>query len=345
MGIAEYCGAAVSDPALVINTLRGLNNKFSQAIAVLSTMNPPPTFLYTKSYLLQEEHRIRHSQQMEAQTALIAAATTTTPPKNVAASQSASQPPAAGNTDHRKKRKSSDGRNRSNNSGSGHGAPTGGHLAQWACTPNPWQGVVQAWPMNAWRPSVLGSRPGVHLPTAAPTSAPPPDAAFYAGHSAQLPAGIYSALNNMSLNNSGGGGNTDWFLDTGATAHMGANAGILTSPSLATVPRHIVVGNGQSLPATCTGHTSIPTSSSSLQLQNILIAPQLVKNLISVRALTRDNSVSVEFDPWGFSIKDLRTRTVLLRCDSSGDLYPLRHSITTSAPSPTALHASHDSAL
>jgi hypothetical protein len=59
------CGAAVSDPALVINTLRGLNNKFSQAIAVLSTKSLPPTFLYTKSYLLQEEHRIRHSHQME----------------------------------------------------------------------------------------------------------------------------------------------------------------------------------------------------------------------------------------------------------------------------------------
>ena len=55
------CGATVSDPTLVINTLRGLNNKFSQAIAVLSTMTPPPTFLYTKSYLLQEENRIKHS--------------------------------------------------------------------------------------------------------------------------------------------------------------------------------------------------------------------------------------------------------------------------------------------
>jgi hypothetical protein len=35
------CGAAVSDTALVINTLRGLNNKFNQAIAVLTTMTPP----------------------------------------------------------------------------------------------------------------------------------------------------------------------------------------------------------------------------------------------------------------------------------------------------------------
>jgi hypothetical protein len=54
------CGAAVSDLALVINTLRGLNNKFNQAITVLSTMTPPPMFLYTRSYLVQEENRIRH---------------------------------------------------------------------------------------------------------------------------------------------------------------------------------------------------------------------------------------------------------------------------------------------
>ncbi|KAF8723025.1 hypothetical protein HU200_022172 [Digitaria exilis] len=34
-------------------------------------------------------------------------------------------------------------------------------------------------------------------------------------------------------------------------------------------------------------------------------------------------SLSVEFDPNGFSIKDLPTRTVKLRCESSGDLYPV----------------------
>jgi hypothetical protein len=74
MFVSEYCGrlkrlantlydygAAVSDLALVINTLRGLNNKFNQAITVLSTMTPPPMFLYTRSYLVQEENRIRHS--------------------------------------------------------------------------------------------------------------------------------------------------------------------------------------------------------------------------------------------------------------------------------------------
>lgn len=64
-----------------------------------------------------------------------------------------------------------------------------------------------------------------------------------------------------------------------------------------------------------------------------------------MRALTRDNNVSVEFDPWGFSIKDLRTRMALLRCDSSRELYPLRQAPVTSPPSASALLASHASTL
>ena len=113
------CGAAVSDPALVINTLRGLNNKFSQAIAVLSTMTPPPTFLYTKSYLLQEENRIKHSLQMEAQMALLTAWDTTLStaiPKSTLAPPPPSPAPtstvlSSGGGDCRKKHKV-DNRNR-----------------------------------------------------------------------------------------------------------------------------------------------------------------------------------------------------------------------------------------
>ena len=100
------------------------------------------------------------------------------------------------------------------------------------------------------------------------------------------------ALNGMSLNTPSGGG-SDWFLDTGATSHMASHPSILSSCTSSTIPRHIVVGNGSHLTASCTGNSIIPTTSSSLRLNNILIAPQLVKNLISVRALTRDNYVSV----------------------------------------------------
>jgi hypothetical protein len=62
--------------------------------------------------------------------------------------------------------------------------------------------------------------------------------------------------------------------------------------------------------------------SSPFPLQNVLISPDIVKNLIYVRKFTRHNYVSIEFDLFGFSVKDLATKTLLLRSNSDGDLYP-----------------------
>nr|GEU98561.1 hypothetical protein [Tanacetum cinerariifolium] len=40
----------------------------------------------------------------------------------------------------------------------------------------------------------------------------------------------------------------------------------------------------------------------------------------------RNNSYTIEFEAFGFSVKDFLTRRVLLRCDSTGDLYPVTKS-------------------
>jgi hypothetical protein len=55
-------------------------------------------------------------------------------------------------------------------------------------------------------------------------------------------------------------------------------------------------------------------------------------NLLFVRRFTTDNSCSIEFDPSGFSVKDLATRTPLARCDSLG------HSTRSGPPLPARLH-------
>ena len=97
---------------------------------------------------------------------------------------------------------------------------------------------------------------------------------------------------------------SNWFLDTGATAHMTSNAGNLVQPRPFLFSTFVTVGNGAQLPVTHTGSLAIPTSSRPLYLNNVLVTPSLVKNLISVKQFTHDNNVSVEFDPAGFSIKD-----------------------------------------
>ncbi|GKC16109.1 hypothetical protein Tco_1012891, partial [Tanacetum coccineum] len=52
----------------------------------------------------------------------------------------------------------------------------------------------------------------------------------------------------------------------------------------------------------------------------------------AVRQFTRGNDVSVEFDAYGFSVKDYQTGRLLLRCDSTGDLYPVTQQPSSQTP-------------
>jgi hypothetical protein len=131
-------------------------------------------------------------------------------------------------------------------------------------------------------------------------------------------------------------------FDSGASSQIASNSGMVTLSPSSSVPSSIVVGNGAILPLVGTGYSTIPGP---FHLNNVLIAPDIIKNLLSVRKFTTDNSVSIEFDPFGVSVKDLRTRNTLLRCDSSGPLYTLHLPSSPSAPcalvatpSPTTWH-------
>lgn len=125
-----------------------------------------------------------------------------------------------------------------------------------------------------------------------------------------------------------------WYMDSGASNHLTSDPGNITIPHTvsSSSPSSIVVGNGSLIPITSVGSTSIPTAHGPFSLNHVLVTPQIIKNLISVRRFTIDNNCSVEFDPFGLSVKDLRTKTVIAKCNSSSDLYPL-------LPSPPRPHA------
>ena len=130
-------------------------------------------------------------------------------------------------------------------------------------------------------------------------------------------AGLIAALNQLSVQSP-----SPWVLDTGATSHMSSTDGILVT-RLPNSHTFITVGNGHTIPVICRGTSFLPIGTTKFDLKNILVAPSLVRNLLSVRQFTRDNNCSIEFDEFGFSVKDLRTRRVILRCNSRGDLYTL----------------------
>ena len=71
-----------------------------------------------------------------------------------------------------------------------------------------------------------------------------------------------------------------------------------------------MVGDGSCLPVTAVG--------SAPRLPHVLVAPQMVHNLISIRQFTADNSCSIEFDSSGLTVKDSASRRPLLKCDSLG---------------------------
>nr|GEW86225.1 ribonuclease H-like domain-containing protein [Tanacetum cinerariifolium] len=138
------------------------------------------------------------------------------------------------------------------------------------------------------------------------------------------------ALNAMTIQDYGDSG---WYMDTGATSHLTSNTGKLTTISNNRNISSILVGNGNSILVINSSHIMLPNPNRPLHLHNVLVTPSIIKNLIYVHQFTHDNACSIEFDPFGFSVKDLWTRHLLIRCNSTGDLYPVLPSIS----SPTAL--------
>nr|GEZ50548.1 ribonuclease H-like domain-containing protein [Tanacetum cinerariifolium]GEZ50630.1 ribonuclease H-like domain-containing protein [Tanacetum cinerariifolium] len=114
-----------------------------------------------------------------------------------------------------------------------------------------------------------------------------------------------------------------WNMDTGASYHLNNSVTSLITIFNSCMYPSVLVGDGHSIPVTNSGHNILPTTSRSLHLNNVLITPHIVKNLIFIRQLVHDNNCTIEFDSFGFSVKDFLTRQVLLRCDSTKDLYPV----------------------
>ncbi|GKA72754.1 ribonuclease H-like domain-containing protein [Tanacetum coccineum] len=137
---------------------------------------------------------------------------------------------------------------------------------------------------------------------------------------ASQPTSLPSAFSTMSLQD------LTWNMDTSATSHLNSDARNLSTIFNKRLFSSIHVGDGNSIPVTNTSHNIIPSHHRPLHLHKVLITPNIIKNLISTRQFTRDNNCTIEFDAFSFSVKDFLTRHILLRCDSSGDLYPVTKS-------------------
>ena len=100
-------------------------------------------------------------------------------------------------------------------------------------------------------------------------------------------------------------------MDYGAISHMINDAGKLSYVK----PYHgnyvIYVGDGNCIPITHIGDTSITTNEGNLKLKDVLVVPDLKKNLLFVGKFTSDNHCSFEFTSFCFVVKDQNKRMIV----------------------------------
>jgi hypothetical protein len=112
----------------------------------------------------------------------------------------------------------------------------------------------------------------------------------------------------------------DWIADSSVLHNTTPSAANISKPRRlnSSSPSSIVVGNDSSLPITSVGDSVLPGP---FYLNNILLALDIVQSLLYVHRFITDNWCSMEFDPFGLSVKDLTTRNVIVRSNSIGPLY------------------------
>nr|GEX59364.1 ribonuclease H-like domain-containing protein [Tanacetum cinerariifolium] len=104
------------------------------------------------------------------------------------------------------------------------------------------------------------------------------------------------ALNTMTLQEPA---DLNWNMDTAASSHLNSSTSNLSTIFNSCMYPSVLVGDGKSILVTNTGHSTL------------------------LRQFVRDNKCTIGFYEFGFSVKDFWTRQILLRCDSTGDLYPV----------------------
>ena len=96
-----------------------------------------------------------------------------------------------------------------------------------------------------------------------------------------------------------------WLANSAATDHVTASLNQPSFPKPSTRQDHLTIGNGQNLPITHTGKTLIPSSYSTLHLNNFLRVPPISSNLVFVHKIFHDNQCWCYFDENLLSIQAL----------------------------------------
>jgi hypothetical protein len=307
--------APVEDRILVLNILRGLNQRFEHVGSIIRRYSPFSNFLKVRDDLLLEELHMDSTGPLATPTALY---TNVASPAAKPPSSTPSRPPNGGNdgTDGNRTKYNNKNRNSGNgggnnsknsNGGGGRGGSSdqttaGRTNAPWPNYGHPWQGhMTVPWPRARWTAASAGLR-GHTRPFASSSlmsgPQPQPQQPLYQ-QAAPAPGWnpwLGASWDQQSLANSFSTmalhlpptSVQDWVADSGATHHTTPSVGNISTlhPLASSNPSSIVIGNDSSLPITSVGDSVL---TGPFYLNNILLAPDMVQSLLSVRRFTTDN--------------------------------------------------------
>uniref|UniRef100_A0A803QD60 Integrase catalytic domain-containing protein n=1 Tax=Cannabis sativa TaxID=3483 RepID=A0A803QD60_CANSA len=116
-----------------------------------------------------------------------------------------------------------------------------------------------------------------------------------------------------------------WFADSGASNHITSDSASMTQKQEYGGKEKVTVGNGTQLSISHLSNGILYTDSGQqLVLKEMLLVPEIAKNLLSVSKLTHDNNVLMEFYSDCCVVKDKLTKKVLLQGMLRDGLYQLQ---------------------
>jgi hypothetical protein len=179
-GLADL-GSPVEDRILVLNILRGLNQRFEHVGSIIRRYSPFLNFLKVQDDLLLEEIHMDSTDPSAVPTALY---TNAAPPAARPPSSTPSRPPSSGNSGHRNKNNNKNcngghggGNNGRNNGSGGRNSSSGQTIVPtafdgrtgmpWPTYGHPWQGHMTIYPgpvpRGQQRPQTFMATPGPYL--------------------------------------------------------------------------------------------------------------------------------------------------------------------------------------
>lgn len=114
-----------------------------------------------------------------------------------------------------------------------------------------------------------------------------------------------------------------WYPDSGSTTYITANGKILNFTEKYMSSERVVAANGETIGISDSGKCTMMCKGREFRLKDILVVPEISKNLLLIHQLCTDSPVSVEFDKHRERIRDPVTKEMVVEGKQEDGLYQL----------------------